>query len=215
MANIFEPTPRFSKGVHKTLEVDPDRLAVTLRALDTARQLGDAGPIVALISEHAAVTLDAEQFFRSDDGYPACGNLAHYIPKIVRAEGALQFGLDMLGEIYDGDLQAGHPLIDESNPESPAWLGAAIDLPFTYCSAEELLDAIDFTVGIDQEAVGAASEAFDMGELGDDISGVGDFQVDALDDWAARLRDALADFRLELEDIAARDGVVLSWYERL
>lgn len=213
--SIFEPTPRFTKGVHKTLEVDAERLAATLKALHVARQLGEAAPIVSLINEYASVSLDPEQFFAADDGYPPCGNLAHYIPEILRADGAHQFGLDVLGEIYAGSLQAGSELIDRSKPESPAWLKAEIELPFTYCAATDLLGAIDFSAGIDQEAVGAASEAFDMGELGDDISGVGDFQVDALDDWAARLRDALADFRLELEDIEARDGIVLSWYDRV
>ena len=105
--------------------------------------------------------------------------------------------------------------IDKSKPVSPAWLSAEITLPFTYGTADELLGAIDFSAGIDQEAVGAISEAFAMGELGDDISDVGEFQVDALDDWAARLRDGLADFRFALEDIAARDGIVLSWYDRV
>ena len=213
--NIFEPTPRFSKGVHKTLEVDADRLAATLAALDVARQFGDANPIVSLINEHVDVTLDPVEFFAADDGYPSCGNLQHYLPQILRAEGALQFGLDVLGEIYAGDLKAGRELVDGSKPESPAWLAAEIELPFSYCGAAELLESIDFSIGIDPDAVGAASEAFDMGELGDDISGVGDFQVDALDDWAARLRDGLADFKRELEDIEAREGIVLSWYDRL
>ena len=215
MTNFFEPTPRFTRGVHKTLEVDPGRLAATLEALEVARQLGDARSIVALIKAHVSVTLDPEQFFAADDGYPASANLSHYIPEILRADGANLFGLDVLGEIYAGDLQAGRPLLDPASPDSPEWLRAEIDLPFTYCTANELLGAIDFSVGINRDAVGAASEAFDMGELGDDISGVGDFQVDALDDWAARLRNALADFRLELEDIGARDGIVLSWYDRV
>lgn len=215
MSSIFEPTPRFSKGVHKTLEVDVARLNATLKALEVAHQLGEAAPIVSLIREHVGVNLDPAEFFAAEDGYPACNNLGHYIPEIVRAEGAHQFGLDVLGEIYAGELRAGRELIDNSNPESPAWLQADIELPFTYCPAAELIDAIDFSAGINQEAVGAASEAFDMGELGDDISGVGEFQVDALDDWAARLRDALVDFRLALEDIAARDGIVLNWYDRV
>ncbi len=215
MSSIFEPTPRFSKGVHKTLEVDSARLDATLKALDVARQLGEAAPIVSLIKAYAGVSLDAAQFFTAEDGYPASGNLAHYIPQILRAEGTHTFGLDLLGEIYAGNLQAGRELIDRSKPESPAWLHSDIELPFRYCPAAELLGAIDFSAGIDQEAVGAATEAFDMGELGDDISGVGDFQVDALDDWAARLRNALADFKFALEDIVARDGVVLTWYDRV
>jgi hypothetical protein len=213
--SIFEPTPRFAKGVHKTLEIDAERLAATLKALEVACTVGEAAPIVSLINNHAGVFLEASEFFEADDGYPPCGNLNHYIPEILRADGATQFGLDVLGEIYAGSLHAGSELIDKSKPVSPAWLSAEITLPFTYGTADELLGAIDFSAGIDQEAVGAISEAFDMGELGDDISDVGEFQVDALDDWAARLRDGLADFRFALEDIAARDGIVLSWYDRV
>lgn len=213
MSNIFQPTPRFQKGVHKALEVDAERLTATIKALDVARQVGEAAPIVSLIREHAGVRVDPTEFFEAEDGYPACGNLMHYIPLILRADGASEFGLDMLGEIYIANMQAGRPLVDESGPESPAWLDADIELPFTYCPAAELLETLDFGAGIDQDAVGAASEAMDMGELGDDISGVGDFPVDALDDWAGRLRDALADFRIELENIAAHDGIVLTWYD--
>lgn len=214
MPSIFEPTPRFAKGVHKTLEVDAERLNAVLKALDVAYQVGEAAPIVSLINTHVDVAIAPDQFFESEDGYPASGNLAHYIPKIVGAEGAVNFGLGVLGEIYDADLLVGEELIDTSAPVSPAWLKANISLPFRYCSAEEMLERVDFKAGLDDEALAAASEAFDMGELGDDISGVGDFQVDALDDWAARLRDGLADFKFALEDVDARDGIVLNWYER-
>jgi len=212
--SIFEPTPRFAKGVHRTVEIDNDRLEATLKALEVAYQAGESAPIVSLINEYCSVSLDPAQFFASDDGYPPCGNLGHYIPTILRAEGATQFGLDVLGEIYAGSLQAGSALVDRTAAVSPEWLAAEIELPFTYSSAQELIGSIDFTAGINNEALAAASEAFDMGELGDDISGVGEFQVDALDDWAARLRDALADFRFALEDIDAREGIVLSWYDR-
>jgi hypothetical protein len=211
---IFEPTPRFDRGVHKTLEVDAERLNAVLKALDVAYQLGEAAPIVSLINAHVDVTIDPEQFFESDDGYPACGNLPHYIPQIVRAEGSMVFGLGVLGEIYDADLLVGNELIDHSRPVSPQWLAADVTLPFRYSSADEMLEVVDFAAGINDEALSAASEAFDMGELGDDISGVGDFQVDALDDWAARLRNGLADFKLALEDVAARDGIVMNWFER-
>lgn len=214
MHSIFEPTPRFQRGAHKTVEVDPERLTALLKALDVAHTVGEAAPIVSLINEHVGVRLEPKQFFDADDGYPASANLPHYIPEIVRADGATIFGLDVLGEIFAADLQVGQPLTDNSKPVSPQWLSTEIELNFAYCTAEELLSTVDFTAGINAEALSAASEAFDMGELGDDISGVGDFQVDALDDWAARLRDALADFRFALQDIAARDGVVLSWYER-
>lgn len=212
--NIFEPTPRFSRGTHKALEVDVAQLDALRDALAVARQLGDAGPIVALINDRTNVTLSAAEFFESPDRYPACANLTHYIPRIVRRDGASQFGLDVLGEIYAGELAHGAELIDVYTPISPAWLSAAIELPFRVETAASLLASTDFTSGIDQDAVGRATEAFDLGELGDDISGVGDFQVDALDDWAARLRDALDDYQLALQDIAARDGTVLTWYDR-
>jgi hypothetical protein len=211
---IFEPTPRFSRGVQKTLEVDAERLNAVLKALDVAYQVGEAKPIVSLINTHADVAIKPDQFFESDDGYPACGNLTHYIPAIVRADGATVFGLGVLGEIYDADLLVGSELVSRDKPVSPEWLEADIALPFRYCAAEEMLDTVDFTAGLDDDALAAASEAFDMGELGDDISGVGDFQVDALDDWAARLRNGLTDFKLALEDVAARDGIVLNWYQR-
>ena len=214
MHSIFEPTPRFSRGAHKTVEVDDERLAALLKAIDVARTVGESAPIVSLVNKHVGVRLEPDQFFESDDGYPACANLGHYIPEIVRADDATVFGLDILGEIYAADLQIGEPLTDPDKPVSPAWLAAEIELPFTYCTAAQLLERIDFGAGINDEALAAASEAFDMGELGDDISGVGDFQVDALDDWAARLRDALADFKFALEDIAAREGTVLTWYEQ-
>lgn len=214
MPSLFEPAPRFTRGVHKAIEVDPERLNATLKALDVAYTVGEAAPIVSLITEHVGVKLDPRSFWESEDGYPACGHLDHYIPEIVRADGATQFGLDLMGEIYAKDVQVGSVLLDRDKPMSPEWLRADPPLPFTYAPAAEMLDAIDFTAGIDEQALAAASEAFDMGELGDDISGVGDFQVDALDDWAARLSHALADFRFTLEDIAARDGIVLSWYEQ-
>ena len=213
MPGLFEPTPRFTRGDHKALEVDADRLQQCIEALNAARQLGDAAPIVALIDAHAGVRLLADQFFVSDDGYPPAGNLEHYIPKIVRAEGATVFGLGVLGEIYATDICIGDALVDLDAPESPDWLDARIDLPFRFTSAETLFNEIDWRAGIDDDAISTASEAYDMGEMGDELSGTG--VVDALDDWAARLRDALEDFKLDLEDIAARDGHVISWYERL
>lgn len=214
MTNIFEPTPRFLRGAHKAIEVDEAHHTALREALAVAHDFGDAAPVVALINARTSVTISAADFFTSDDSYPACTNLVHYIPRVLRADGAAIFGLDVLGEIYSADLVRGAELVDTTSPVSPAWLAANIDLPFRVTSAAALLAETDFTAGIDQDAVGNASEAFDMGELGDDISGVGDFQVDALDDWAARLRDGLADYRFALEDIAARNGTVLTWYDR-
>lgn len=213
MPSIFEPAARFTRGIHRALEVNRDRLDAVERALDAAYTVGSAAPIVSLINEHVDVSVDAETFWRSDDGYPACRHLRHYVPQIVRAPGATMFGLDLLGEIYPVNLTTGSELVDRSRPMSPEWLEAEPDLPFRCATPEELLAVIDFNAGLDESALSSVSEAFDMGELGDDISGVGDFQVDALDDWAARLRDALADFQLQLTDIAAREGEVLTWYE--
>ena len=213
MPSIFEPAARFSRGVHKAIAVDAERLTAVLKALDVAFVVGEPAPLVSLIDAHVGVSLDPAAFWESDDGYAPCHRLHHYIPKILAADGASPFGLDVLGEIYDENLVLGAELLDRNKAVSPEWLTADPQLPFRYAAAEELLASIDFTAGIDEGGLSSASEAFDMGELGDDISGVGDFQVDALDDWAARLGHALTDFRINLEDIAARHGIVLNWYE--
>ncbi len=213
MTSIFEPAARFARGAHKALEVDVEKLEALRRALDVARSVGNAAPITSLISAHASVSIDPENFWESEDGYAACHHLHHYIPQIVRVDGASIFGLDLLGEIYSVDLVTGDELIDRSKAVSPEWLEANPNLPFRVAPADVLVNQIDFQAGLDEGSLSSVSEAFDMGELGDDISGVGDFQVDALDDWAARLRDGLADLKMQLEDIDARDGLVLNWYE--
>lgn len=213
MPFLFEPKSEGKRGSHRALEVDPERLGALTKALDLARTYGKAAPIVSLINEHASVTLDVATFFRADDGYPSCGNLGHYIPEVLRAEGAAEFGLDNYGPIFNFDLLIGDPLMNLESPEAPEWIDAAPKLDFVVALASRLLDDIDFAAGVDDDAIAEASELLDRGELGDDISSVGEFQVDALDDWAAELHFRLDDLRFTLESIADRDGIVLSWYE--
>jgi hypothetical protein len=148
-------------------------------------------------------------FFESKDGYPTARHLGR---RLVEAVGISEdYGLDILGAVCGASLAHGLALIDFGAPVCPQWLEVDPSLPHRYCSAEELLDVLDFEAEIDPKAIAEVTEAYDRDSLPVDVSDY--LAVDLFEGWGRALTSRLCDFRAHLEKSVSNAGHVMTWYE--
>jgi hypothetical protein len=215
VAFVLEPHNAFKRGVHHAIEIDRERVDDLCDAIRVARSFGDAAPLAELLQTwDPESTVTAENFFDADDGYPTHKWLDHRVIRGLQAEGTSDFGMGVHGALVDGNLVVGNRLVDEDAPVSPAWLetGLETDRQFHFASATHLLAHIDFHAGLDRDAISDVSEALDQGLTPDaDLASHGEITLD-MQQLEHELIKKLQAFRKALEDVARREGHVLSWF---